>query len=80
MSSNEDTTTGAYINPTAWYKFDDSTNIALDSLATYYIGNTNTVTTTIGLKGRLCACFYGTYQYLSGRGVNLNTKSFSISC
>lgn len=73
---------GNNINPTAWYRFDVSTNVGLDTLTTHSLVNNNSTTTTSSsLKGTLASLFNGTNQYLSSTSaVNLNSKSFSISC
>ena len=72
---------GNNITPTAWYKFDNSANIGLDTQTTYSMTNNGTLTTTSSsVKGSLASVYNGTTQYLSiSNGVNLNTKSFSIS-
>jgi hypothetical protein len=68
------------INPSAWYTFDDPTNIGLDSMGMYSMTNTGSVNVLTGLKGDCCASFNGSTQYLSTTtGVNINNKSFSIS-
>jgi hypothetical protein len=67
------------INPSAWYAFDDSTNIGLDSMGMYNMTNTGSVNVLTGIKGDYSASFNGS-QYLStASGVNINNKSFSIS-
>ena len=70
------------INPTAWYKFDDSTNLGKDSMNTYNLTNYNSVgyNSTNVIKGSGTASFDSGYsRYLLGTGVNINNKSFSIS-
>jgi len=77
-----DTSTGIIINPIVWLKFDDSTNIGLDSSGnSYNHTNNNTVGTIVGVKGTLAATFNGTNQYLrnTSLGTFFNGKSFTIS-
>ena len=71
---------GNNINPSAWYTFDDSSNVHLDSMGIYNFSNNSGVTTTTGVKGNYAASFNGTTQYLSGTGVNVDNKDFSICC
>ena len=74
------TTTGANINPDAWYKFDNNTNIGLDSMGVANMTNNGSVTTTTGIKGSLQAVFNGTTNYLSTTTFpNINSKSFSFT-
>lgn len=72
---------GNNINPTAWYKFDDSTNLGLDSMGAFNFTNFNSVAynSNIRKKGSGSALFNGSNTYLLGTGVNLNNKSFTIS-
>ena len=73
-------TSQVIINPTAWYKFDDSTNRGLDSMGVANMTNNNSVSTTTGLRGGLQAVFNGTNQYLSTTTFpNINAKSFSFT-
>lgn len=75
-----DTTSGTIINPTIWYKFDNSTNIGLDSMNVANMTKNNNVTTTTGIKGSLQAVGNGTTQYLSTTTFpSINSKSFSFS-
>ena len=72
------------INPTAWYRFDDSTNLGRD-----YSGNnlnfTNSANpvlynTSTLVKGTGSALFnFANARFLRGTGANINGKSFSIS-
>jgi len=68
------------INPTAWYKFDDSTNIGLDSSGNgYNLTNTNTVITTSEcVKGNFASSFNTTNYLSTTNGINFNGNSFSI--
>ena len=74
---------GTNINPTAWYKFDDYNNIGFDSSGNgYHLTNNNSVgyNSSIFVKGSGSASFNSANsRYLSGTGVNINAKSFSIS-
>ncbi|NBX74577.1 MAG: LamG domain-containing protein, partial [Alphaproteobacteria bacterium] len=71
---------GNTIAPTAWYAFDTSTNIGLDSIGLYNMTNNGSVNVSLGVKGNFSASFNGTNQSLTtSSGVNLNSKSFSIS-
>jgi hypothetical protein len=63
------------LNPTVWYKFDDGSNIGLDSIGAYNLTNFNTVTLASSVKGDLAASFNGTNQYL--RVANLNSTPSS---
>jgi len=75
-------TFGNIINPTAWYKFDDSTNLGKDDLNTYNLTNYNSVSYNSNsyIKGKGSASFDSAYtKYLLGTGVNIDNKSFSIS-
>jgi len=73
-------TSQVIINPTAWYKFDDSTNRGLDTMNVANMTNVNNVSTTTGLRGGLQAVFNGTNQYLSTTTFpNINAKSFSFT-
>ena len=70
------------IIPTAWYKFEDITNLGKDDFNIYNFTNYNSVSynSTNFIKGSGSASFDGTYsRYLNGTGVNINNKSFSIS-
>ncbi len=73
--------TGTTINPLVWYKFDDSTNLGLDSTSTHNLANPNGVAfSTDTTKGLGSASFDGTNDHLTKDGAfNLNNKSFSIS-
>jgi hypothetical protein len=68
------------INPTIWYKFDDSTNIGLDSSGNgYHLTNNNNVSTITGIKG-LYACSLNTTNTLTlTNGINFTGNNFSIS-
>ena len=73
---------GNNINPTAWYKFDNSTNLGLDTMGAYTFTNYNSVAynSNICKKGSGSAFFNSaTSSYLLGTGVNINNISFSIS-
>ena len=73
---------GNNINPTAWYKFDNSTNLGLDTMGAYTFTNYNSVAynSNICKKGSGSALFNSaTTTYLLGTGVNINNISFSIS-
>ena len=73
--------TGNIINPTVWYKFDNSSNIGIDELGNANMINNNGTLTAIGIKGNYCVNFNGTNQYLSTTTFpNLNNISFSICC
>lgn len=73
--------TGTTINPLVWYKFDDSTNLGLDSRATHNLTNPNGVAfSTDTTKGLGSASFDGTNDSLDNNATfNLNSKDFSIS-
>ncbi|NBO50155.1 MAG: LamG domain-containing protein, partial [Chitinophagia bacterium] len=68
------------IEPTVWYKFDNSANIGEDSKNNANFTSVGSVTynTSIVMKGSGSAFFNGS-SYLTGTGVNLDSKSFSIS-
>ena len=71
------------LNPLVWYKFDDSTNLGLDTMGLHNL--TNNATTpyngTDTIKGIGSVSFNGTTQYLNkASAFNLNNKDWSISC
>ncbi|NBO50323.1 MAG: hypothetical protein EBU80_11535, partial [Chitinophagia bacterium] len=70
------------IQPNGWYKFDSSGNIGLDSISSYNFTNVGassvSYNTSIFQKGTGSAYFDGNC-HLSGTGINLDSKSFSIS-
>ena len=71
------------INPIAWYKFDDTTNLGKDDTNTYNLINNNSVfyNSTNFIKGTGCCNFNGTNKSLTNSSAfNLNSKDFSISC
>jgi hypothetical protein len=51
--------------PTVWYKFDDGSNIGLDSMGTCNLTNFNTSNLASSIKGDSAALFNGTNQYLN---------------
>ena len=68
-------------SPTAWYKFDNASNIGLDTTGSYSMtdGNSNITTSTDILGTGLSAVFNGINNYLTiASGVDLGSKSFSI--
>jgi len=70
------------ILPLVWYKFDNSTNIGLDSMNKHNLTNNGSTTysTADFIKGIGCASFNGTTQYLNKTSAfNLNNKDFTIS-
>ena len=74
---------GNNINPIAWYKFDDTTNLGKDDTNTYNLINNNSVSynSTNFVKGTGCSYFNGTNKSLTNSNAfNLNSKDFSISC
>ncbi len=76
----KDSTTGRIINPTVWYKFNNSANIGFDSSGNGCNMTTNVnVTTATGVKGNICASYNDTTSYSCNINVNLNQKDFSIS-
>jgi len=73
---------GNNINPTAWYKFDDTTNLGKDEMNVYNLINYNSVAynSTNFIKGTGSSSFNSANsRYLLGSAVNINNKSFSIS-
>jgi len=72
-------TNGNDINPTAWYKFDNSDNLGLDTMGSFSMTNNNATTDTFRAKGTFSASFNGSTSYIIGTGVNLDNKSYSIS-
>ena len=74
---------GNDIIPSAWYKFDDTTNLGVDSSGNgVNLTNYNSVAynTSFNVYGTGSASFASANsRYLLGTGVNLNAKSFSIS-
>jgi hypothetical protein len=74
---------GNIINPNAWYKFDDTTNLGIDSSGNgFNLTNYNSVgyNTNFNVYGTGSSSFNSANsRYLLGSGVNINGKSFSIS-
>ena len=68
------------INPTAWYKFDNPSNVGFDSSGNgYHLTNNGNVSVVSGVKGTF-ASFFNATNYLSNtNGINFSGKSFSIS-
>jgi len=73
---------GLNINPSIWYKFDNSSIVGLDSSENGYnlTNNGVTIDTNSKIRGIGAANFVSANnQYLSGSGFNFNNKSFTIS-
>lgn len=67
------------LNPSAWYKFDNTTNLGLDATGTYSMSNIGITSSSICAKGTNAAVFNNTATYIAGTGSSLDSKSFSIS-
>jgi len=74
---------GNTINPVVWYKFDNNTNLGLDSInGNFNLTNNSSSSydSSIFTKGSGSVAFNGTSQFLSTTNFyDLNDKSFSIS-
>jgi len=67
-------------NPIAWYKFDDN-NLLKDEMNTYNLTNNNTsINNTNFIRGNASASFNGNGNNLVINNLDINNKSFSISC
>jgi hypothetical protein len=70
----------ADINPAAWYKFENSTAIGSDSMNSFTLtssGSSVAYSNLVTIKGT--GSLYLTGGWITGTGVNLNNKNFSIS-
>lgn len=70
----------ADINPAAWYKFENSTAIGSDSMNSFTLtssGSSVAYSNSVTIKGT--GSLYLTGGWITGTGVNLNNKNFSIS-
>ena len=77
-----DTMTGNIKNPVVWYKFDDNTNLGLDTMGNHNLTNINSVSyTNVSVKGTGSGSFNGTNSYLikTSGFANLSDKGFTIS-
>lgn len=73
---------GVVVNPIAWYKFDTSTNLGLDTMGSQNLTNNNGVgyNTTFRTSGSGSGSFNGTNSALTKSNFfNLDNKDFSIS-
>ena len=71
---------GNNINPTLWYKFDNNTDLGLDSSGNgYHLTNNSSVLAVTGVKGEYASSF-DTTNYLSrSSGITFTGNNFSIS-
>ena len=70
----------ADINPAAWYKFENSAAIGTDSMSSFTLtssGSSVAYSNLVTIKGT--GSLYLTGGWITGTGVNLNNKNFSIS-